>query len=382
MKRVAVLGSTGSIGKQTLEVLSHIGGYEIASLSANENLSLLLKQIREFHPENVYIRDPIDARVIKKYYPRINVFSGKNGLLDLTDIPADTCVMAISGFAALKPLLNLIEKGIDRIALANKESIVCAGAVITEKLKHSSSTLIPVDSEHSAIFQSISSNPRKFVSRLILTASGGAVRDIPLEELKTVSIEKVLQHPNWKMGFKITVDSATMVNKAFEVMEARWLFDVEPERIDVLIHRESIVHSLVEFVDGSMIGQMSIPDMRLPIQYALTYPDRKSSLVQTLDLSSIGRLTFEKVDIERYPAFPLGYEVLKEGGIMPTILNAADEVAVNAFLNKEITFGDIPYVIEKALSSVENKMNPSVEEIEEANEIGREVAKRIIKDIC
>ncbi|RKX55085.1 MAG: 1-deoxy-D-xylulose-5-phosphate reductoisomerase, partial [Thermotoga sp.] len=268
VKRVAVLGSTGSIGKQTLEVISHLRNYEVVSLSANENLTLLIDQIRRFHPENAYIRDPLDAKILKKFYPRINIFSGEDGLYKLTDIPVNVCVVAISGFAALKPLLNLIKVGIDRIALANKESIVCAGKIITERLRYSSSTLIPVDSEHSAIFQSISANSRSDVSRLILTASGGSVRDIPIDELKAVDVEKVLQHPNWKMGNKITVDSATMVNKAFEVIEARWLFDVEPEKIDVLIHRQSIIHSLVEFIDGSVIGQMSTPDMRLPIQYA------------------------------------------------------------------------------------------------------------------
>lgn len=379
VKRVAVLGSTGSIGKQTLEVISHLRNYEVVSLSANENLTLLIDQIRRFHPENVYIRDPLDAKVLKKFYSRINIFSGEDGLYKLTDIPVNLCVVAISGFAALKPLLNLIKIGIDRIALANKESIVCAGKIITERLKYSSSTLIPVDSEHSAIFQSISANSRSDISRLILTASGGSVRDIPIDGLKAVSVEKVLQHPNWKMGNKITVDSATMVNKAFEVIEARWLFDVEPEKIDVLIHRQSIIHSLVEFIDGSVIGQMSTPDMRLPIQYALTYPNRQPSLVKPLNLASIKQLTFETVDIKRYPLFPLGYEVLKEGGIMPTFLNAANEAAVNAFLHGKISFGDISYIVEKTLNNVENKNNPSVEEIEEAYKSGKETAEKIIK---
>ncbi|MCD6239741.1 MAG: 1-deoxy-D-xylulose-5-phosphate reductoisomerase [Thermotogae bacterium] len=379
VKRVAVLGSTGSIGKQTLEVISHLRNYEVVSLSANENLTLLIDQIRRFHPENAYIRDPLDAKILKKFYPRINIFSGEDGLYKLTDIPVNVCVVAISGFAALKPLLNLIKVGIDRIALANKESIVCAGKIITERLRYSSSTLIPVDSEHSAIFQSISANSRSDVSRLILTASGGSVRDIPIGELKAVNVEKVLQHPNWKMGNKITVDSATMVNKAFEVIEARWLFDVEPEKIDVLIHRQSIIHSLVEFIDGSVIGQMSTPDMRLPIQYALTYPNRQPSLVKPLNLASIKQLTFETVDTKRYPLFPLGYEVLKEGGIMPTFLNAANEVAVNAFLHGRISFGDISYIVEKTLSNVENKSNPSVEEIEDAYKSGKEAAEKMIR---
>ncbi len=363
VRRVAILGSTGSIGVQTLDVISKMGDtFEVFAITAGKNLSLLAEQVEKFQPSLVCIVDEGDADVLRNMFPAIEVLCGDEGLCAVAaDERVDVVVNAVVGSAGLMPSWAAVSSG-KRLCTANKESLVMAGELLMSKARETDAQVFPIDSEHSALWQAMLSGKRSEIKRLILTASGGPFwnADVNFDE---VSPEQALTHPNWSMGTKITIDSATMMNKALEIIEARWLFDIPPERIDVLIHPQSIVHSIVEFIDGSQIAQMSIPDMRLPIQYALTYPSRMPSAVKPLELHEIGKLEFYKPDLEKYPSISLAYEALRRGGTAPIVLNAANEVAVEMFLEGRIKFSQIYELVSRALNEVESREVKSVEEI-------------------
>ncbi|OQW98794.1 MAG: 1-deoxy-D-xylulose-5-phosphate reductoisomerase [Elusimicrobia bacterium A5] len=347
MKKISVLGSTGSIGTSALDVITHLNNFKIIGLSANNNKSLLKEQSRKFKPEITVV--------------------GSNGLKNISLISkADVVLISVVGAAGLIPLINAI-KFKKKIALANKEALVIAGDLITGLLKKYPAKIIPVDSEHSAIFQCIDGKNKEEISKIILTASGGPFRNYTKKNLSKVKVEDVLKHPTWKMGRKITVDSATMINKGFEVIEAHYLFGIPYQKIEVVIHPQSIVHSAVEFVDGSIIAQMGRADMRLAIQYALTYPERKASTVKKLDLPSVGKLEFFKFSTRNFPCFELALTSAKFGGTMPVVLNAANEVAVKKFLEGKIRFLQIPKLIERAMKKHRVIKNPNLEDILDAD---------------
>jgi len=347
MKKISVLGSTGSIGTAALDVITHLNNFKVIGLSANNNKSLLKEQSKKFKPEITVV--------------------GSNGLKNISLISkADVVLISVVGAAGLIPLINAI-KFKKKIALANKEALVIAGDLIAGLLKKYPAEIIPVDSEHSAIFQCIDGKSKEEISKIILTASGGPFRNYSKKELSKVKVRDVLKHPTWKMGRKITVDSATMINKGFEVIEAHYLFGIPYEKIEVVIHPQSIVHSAVEFVDGSVIAQMSKADMRLAIQYALTYPERKFSTVKKLDLPSVGKLEFFNFSPGNFPCFELALTSAKTGGTMPAVLNAANEVAVKKFLEGKIQFLEIPKLIEKAVKRHKVIKNPDLEDILDAD---------------
>lgn len=351
-KRLSILGSTGSIGVSTLDVVERFPDrFEISGLAAGQNSFLLEEQIKKFHPRVVSLSDESAAENLRKKVSGVEIFTGLEGLIKVSTIPdIDMVVSALVGAIGLIPTLSAIRAGKD-IALANKEVLVMAGEIVMKEASERGIKILPVDSEHSAIFQCLKGQRYEDVRRLILTASGGPFIDYSLSMLKKVTPREALKHPNWKMGQKITVDSATMMNKGLEVIEAHRLFGVETERISILIHPQSIIHSAVEFKDGSIISQMSLPDMKGPISYALSYPERLESNIPPLDLSVIGSLTFFEPDNERFPCIPLAYSALKQGGTMPTVLNASNEVAVKAFLDNQIEFMDIPVIIEETMAA-------------------------------
>lgn len=355
MKKLAILGSTGSIGKNTLNVVRNLNNrgfpVKIAFLAAFSNFELLKQQIKEFNVGAAAIIDENGYVKLKSLTPACDcrIVKGMDGVLELIESESyDLLVNAFVGFAGLIPTIRTIKRGKD-IALANKESLVVGGELITELLKSSSSKLIPVDSEHSAILQCINGEPGNSVKKLILTASGGPFLNLSKNELESVTPEKALMHPNWRMGHKITVDSSTLMNKGFEIIEGKWLFDMDIKNIDVLIHPNSIVHSLVEFNDGSVKAQLGVPDMQIPIQYAITYPGRISSEVKRLNLAETGKLTFFKPDFDKFECLKLAYDVMDMGGTYPVVMNASNEIAVDLFLKKKIGFLDIPYLIKKTL---------------------------------
>ncbi|MGH7418722.1 MAG: 1-deoxy-D-xylulose-5-phosphate reductoisomerase, partial [Candidatus Rokuibacteriota bacterium] len=331
MRRVVLLGSTGSIGRQTLDVAAHLGDVQIAGLATQGNVELLAAQAEQVRPEAVAVGEPEAAARLRAALPKsITVLEGPSGLADLAALPgADLVLVAVVGVAGLAPTLAALRAGKD-VALATKEALVAAGALVTAEARRQSAAILPVDSEHSAIFQCLRDIPRDELRRVLLTASGGPFRDRPLEAIYGATPEEALSHPTWKMGKKITVDSATLMNKGFEVIEARWLFDLPPERIEVVIHPQSLVHGMVELIDGSILAQVAPPDMRLPIQYALTYPQRRPSMMSPLRWDRAGgvTMTFARPDRDRFPALGLAYEALAVGGTMPAALNAANEVAV------------------------------------------------------
>ena len=354
-KRISILGSTGSIGRSTMSIIEdNPAEFKIVGLCAGKNLDLLCDQIVRHRPSYVSVREEKDAEKLHKllvvktgrsFLPEI--YYGDQGAENLATLrEADITVSAIVGSAALRPTYLAVKAG-KRIALANKESIVMAGRIIMNEAKKSKASILPVDSEHSAIFQSMLGHNRKDIKRLILTASGGPFYNRKKNNLRNVKLAEVLDHPNWKMGRKITVDSATLMNKALEVIEARWLFDIPPEKISVMIHRESIVHSIVEYKDGSMIAQMGIPDMRVPISYALTYPERINVERSTLNLEEVGKLTFAKPDPLKFPSLDFAYETLSLGDSAAVVLNAANEASVYAFLCGKIKFLEIPVLIKR-----------------------------------
>ena len=351
MRKITILGSTGSIGKQTLEVIREQKNIEVVALTANQNIELLEQQIIEFKPKCVVVMDEKKAMKLQKIIgSKTEVLWGMDGLITVATLSEiNLVVTAIVGMIGLRPTIAAIKSGKD-IALANKETLVTAGAIIMDLVKKHKVRLLPVDSEHSAIFQCLNGEQASAVESIILTASGGPFRGYTKARLEEVSLEQALKHPNWSMGAKITVDSSTLVNKGLEVIEAKWLFDLSREQIQVVVHPQSIVHSMVEFIDGSIIAQMGLPDMKLPIQYALAYPDRVSNPYPRLKLNEIGTLTFEKPDLQVFKGLALAYDALKEGGSMPIVYNAANETAVDMFLKREIKYNDIVKIIDNAMT--------------------------------
>jgi len=376
-KKVFILGSTGSIGVSTLDVIRlHKDSFEVEGLTANRNIELLFKQIREFNPKYVVVKDENLANSFKDNLPKGTIFlSGENGLIKATrEAEYDILLSALVGFAGLQPTIEGIKKG-KRIALANKETLVVAGEIITQLVKQYNAELIPVDSEHSAIFQCLTGEKNNEIEKLILTASGGPFFSKSKEELKHVTIAQALKHPNWEMGNKVTIDSATMMNKGLEMIEAHWLFNLPASKIEVIIHPQSIVHSMIEFIDGSIKAQLSKPDMRLPIQYALTYPNRMPNSFTNTKLTEIESLTFHKPDFAKFECLQLAFDVLETGGTAPAILNAANEIAVDMFLKGKVSFVEIPEMIKNALNHVENKSKPDLETIIEYDSLTRKYFK-------
>lgn len=382
MKKVIILGSTGSIGTQTLDVIKNFKeNFEIVGLTAYNNVELLSKQIREFNPKVVAVKDEDKANQLReKLEENVEILTGSKGLQEIVKYDADLVVVAVEGIAGLIPTVTAIQRGKD-IALANKEVLVTAGQIVMDLAKKKGIRLLPIDSEHSAILQCLKGNDRKEISRLILTASGGPFRGKKKEVLKKVTVEQALNHPNWKMGKKITIDSATLMNKGFEVIEAKWLFDISEDKIDVVVHPQSIIHSMVEYIDGSIIAQLATADMRIPIQYALNYPTRNYiKEVKFLDFSVITQLTFEKPDLETFRCLSLAYEALKIGGTMTTVLNAADEIAVSLFLNKKIEFLQIAEIIEESMKEHNNIQNPTLDDIINVDkEVKEKIAKKYMR---
>jgi len=370
LKRLAILGSTGSIGQQTLDVVrSFPGRFNVIGLGAGSNIALLVEQVEEFQPKLVSIESASSTEIL---HGRTRQILPSQELVAHPDI--DLVVIAISGKAGLDPTLAAIRAG-KRIALATKEVLVLAGGAITSEAKQHGARILPIDSEPSAIWQCMRGE-EKGISRLILTASGGPFRHLSLEELKTVSAQQALEHPTWRMGPKITIDSATLMNKGFEAIELSWLFDVPMEDIDIVIHPQSIIHSMVEFVDGSIKAQLSPPDMRLPIQYALFFPERLPNHLPHLDFSETGSLTFETPDREKFPCLGLALEAGRKGGTYPAVLSAADEVAVSLFLEERIGYMDIPKLVAEALEAHQNITNPSLEDLLAADAWARERVHR------
>lgn len=366
MKNISVLGSTGSIGTQTLDVVRKSEGeLKVSALAAGRDISGLEKQVREFKPGLVCVGDADLAGDLKTALKdtETKVVSGMEGLIEVSTVPeADTVVTAVVGMMGIKPTISAIESGKD-IALANKETLVTAGHIIMPLAKEKGIKILPVDSEHSAVFQCLTAEPETAVDNIILTASGGPFRGYSAAQLEKVTLEQALAHPNWSMGKKITIDSATMVNKGLEVIEAKWLFDVTQDHIKVVVHPQSIIHSMVEFCDGAVKAQLGTPDMRLPIQYALFYPDRRPMDTERLDFYKVGKLDFEEPDMEVFKGLRFAYDALKAGGNMPTIFNAANELAVSRFLKGDISFVQIYEMIEKAMSDVDYKDDPDIEEV-------------------
>lgn len=352
---LSILGSTGSIGTQTLEVVRLFPDrLRVRALTAHSNAALLIEQALEFQPDCVVLGDEGELETVREALggTEIRVLCGSEGLSEAATLPeADTVVAAVVGFAGMEPVLAAIKAG-KRIALANKETLVVAGALVGRLVREHGATLIPVDSEHSAIFQCLVGEPENSVERLILTASGGPFRTRPRDTFAAITRDEALQHPNWSMGAKITIDSATMMNKGLEVIEARWLFDLGADRIDVLVHPQSIIHSMVAFADGSTKAQLGVPDMKVPIQYALSYPTRWDAPHERLDWTALQCLDFETPDLEKFPCLRLAYEALRKGGTAPAVLNAANEAAVALFLNERLRFVDIPRVIEAVLDAL------------------------------
>ena len=365
MKNIAILGSTGSIGTQTLEVVRENGDIRVSGLAAGNNIELLEMQIREFSPALAVVWDEEKAKTlaVKVADLPVRVLSGMDGLLELAAMPeAETLVTAIVGMIGIRPTMAAIEAGKD-IALANKETLVTAGHLIMPLAKQCGVRILPVDSEHSAIFQALTGEADNPVSKLLITASGGPFRGRDRGFLEQVRVEDALQHPNWTMGQKITIDSATLVNKGLEVMEAKWLFGVDLDRIQVVVQPKSIIHSMVEFADGAVMAQMGTPDMKLPIQYALYYPERRRLPGQRLDFWTLGQITFEKPDLDTFRGLPLAMEAARVGGSLPTVFNAANEMAVAAFLDRKIRFLDIYEIIEDAMASHKSVEAPDLEQI-------------------
>ena len=376
MKELVILGSTGSIGTQSLEVARR-QGYSVSGLVAGSNTDLLEIQAREWKPKTVAVFNKEKAKdlKIKLADTDIKVLSGDEGVCEVAGGKGDTVINAIVGIAGLKPTLSAIESG-KTIALANKETLVTGGEIVKKKAKEKDVAILPVDSEHSAIFQSLQGAPMGSLKKIMLTASGGPFFGKTKKDLQNVTVNEALNHPNWSMGAKITIDSATLMNKGLEVIEAVHLFDISAENIEVLVHRQSIVHSGVELSDGAVIAQLGTPDMRLPIQYALTYPERSDYAFETLDLFKAGTLTFEKPDTDTFRCLPLCIKAINEGGIAPTVVNGANEEAVKLFLEGKIKFLQIADLVEKAFTSVDNKKDFSLEDIFHADETARAIIRK------
>jgi 1-deoxy-D-xylulose-5-phosphate reductoisomerase len=366
MKRVTILGSTGSIGRNALNVIDNCEDqFSVIGLSANRNSQLLVEQAKKYQPKFVSIIDSEGADYVEQKLRSFDVIilKGREGLLELASYENnDLLLNALVGTSGMEPTINAIRSKVD-VALSNKESLVMAGSIINELATRNGVKIFPVDSEHSAIWQCLAGEDSKEINKIILTGSGGPFRTLPIEMFNTITLDQALNHPNWDMGNKITIDSATMMNKGLEVIEAYWLFNLPPEKIEIVIHPQSIIHSMVEFKDKSIKAQLGLPDMKIPIQYALTYPSHHETNWEELDLTEINTLTFEKPDFTKFPCMKLAFEVLDLGGTAPAVLNVANEQAVYRFLNKEISFKEIPIIIEMACEKHENVSAPSLDEI-------------------
>lgn len=365
MKKIAILGSTGSIGTQTLDIVREQGDIQVVAMAAGSNISLLEAQMREFRPSLVSVWDEKKASELRTNTKDlgIKIVSGMEGLLEVSVIPeSEILVTAIVGMLGIRPTIAAIKAG-KKIALANKETLVTAGHIIIPLAKEYKVPILPVDSEHSAIFQSLQGAGDNKISRILLTASGGPFRGRKADELKNIQVEDALKHPNWSMGRKITIDSSTLVNKGLEMMEAKWLFDVALDQIQVVVHPQSVIHSAVEYQDGAVIAQLGTPDMRLPIQYALYYPERRNLSGRRLDLFEIADLTFEKPDTDTFRGLALAYQAMEKGGNIPTVYNAANEKAVSLFLDRKISYPEITELIEACMENAEFIDHPDVDEI-------------------
>ncbi|WP_394876884.1 1-deoxy-D-xylulose-5-phosphate reductoisomerase [Mammaliicoccus lentus] len=362
MKNIAILGASGSIGQQALDVIrEHATGFNLVAFSVGKNIAYAQNIINEFKPDIVSVQYEEDIE--KLSHLDVEIVYGDKGLLAVSTYhKTDLLLNSILGSIGLKPTMAAIEAGID-IALANKETLVVAGELVMNKAKEKNVKILPVDSEHSAIFQCLHGENNQNINKLIITASGGSFRDLTRDELKDVTLEDALNHPNWSMGQKITIDSATMMNKGLEVIEAKWLFDLNIDQIETILHKESIIHSMVEFNDSSIIAQLGTPDMRTPIQYAFTYPERAPRDAERLNLAQIGQLNFKEMDFNRFKCIKLAYKALSIGGTMPVVLNAVNEVAVGKFLNKEISFLDIERMIEKEMKEHQVIASPDLDTI-------------------
>ena len=382
MKQIAILGSTGSIGTQTLDVVrQHPSEFSVYALSAHRSLDLLIQQALEFNPAVVCIADEHLYQPLREALSDlpIKVMAGEKAIAEMVTMPAiDVVVAAMVGYAGLRPTIEAI-KAKKTIALANKETLVVAGEIICRLAKRHQVSILPVDSEHSAIFQSLVGEDMHSVEKLLLTASGGPFRTFTYEQMQHVTAAQALQHPNWEMGAKITIDSASMMNKGFEVIEARWLFDIPVEKIQVLVHPQSVIHSAVQFVDGSVKAQLGTPDMRIPIQYALTYPARWLSDVPRLDLFAVKQLTFEEPDMQRFPNLRLAYEAMEKGGNIPCILNAANEVVNLAFREGKCGFLQMSEVIEQTMGTTSFITEPTYEDYVQTDKEARKIAKELLK---
>lgn len=380
MKNIAILGSTGSIGQSTLEVIRHFPDkFRVMGISANSNIDILHKQIKEFHPRFVGVRDIAASKKLKaRLKSNIKLFVGEEGLEALVENrEIDKIVLAISGSSALSPLLKAIQCG-KQIALANKEALVMAGHIIMDEAAKKKIKIIPIDSEQSAIWQCLDGEDVFKLKNIYLTASGGPFKQTRIEDLRNISVKKVLKHPKWKMGKKISVDSATLMNKGLEFLETMFLFDIPPDKIKILMHPEAIVHSMVEFIDGIVLAQLSATDMRIPIQYALSYPERLLNLLPSINFYKLKELHFEAPDFRRFPCLRLAYWAACELGTMPAVLNAANEVSVDEFLKRRIRFTSIPKIIEKVLARHRNKVRPNLDDIQDADAWARKEAYKII----
>lgn len=384
MKKISILGSTGSVGQTTLDIVSdYPDQFKVVGLAAGKNMSTLIKQIKEFQPEVVSVQDETSRNILLDAGVNIEIGVDQEGACMVAALaPADVVVSAIVGAAGLKPTFAAIHAG-KTILLANKESMVISGALMCQKAQSHQARILPIDSEHSAIFQCLQSHPNKeanaHIQKVILTASGGPFFFKENLDFNTITVEQALKHPNWSMGPKITIDSATMMNKALEIIEAKWLFDLAPKQIDVLVHPQSIIHSMVEFVDGSALSQMGIPDMRGPIGYALAYPERLPQLVKSADLAQIQNLSFFKPDHGRYPSIPLAFNALEASPTHPAVFNGANEMCVQAFLDQTINFNHIFSILDQTLSSYSGGPSDNLEDFVDANNWGCQKAKQEIE---
>jgi len=366
MKKITILGSTGSIGENALSVIDNFNDqFRVMGLSANKNSKLLVEQVKKYQPKFVSIIDNNAADLVEEQLSSfdVKILKGREGLLELASYEnIDLLLNALVGSAGMEPTIKAIQSKVD-VALSNKESLVMAGSIINDLAIRNRVKIFPVDSEHSAIWQCLTGEDNKEINKIILTGSGGPFRTLPIEEFNTITLEQALNHPNWDMGNKITIDSATMMNKGLEVIEAYWLFNLPTEKIEIVIHPQSIIHSMVEFKDKSIKAQLGLPDMKIPIQYALTYPSHYEADWKELDLTEIHSLTFEKPDFKKFPCMKLAFDALAAGGTAPAVLNVANEQAVYKFLNKEISFNEIPKIIEMACEKHELVSAPSLDEI-------------------
>lgn len=383
MKSIVILGSTGSIGTNSLDVISRYPDkYRATYLVAHKNIDLLQQQIASYRPKGVGVIDECAGSVLQKLVNgTVEIVTGLDGVEELVQRDdVDLVVSSLVGFSGVRPTIKAIEAG-KTIALANKETLVVAGELIMELAQKNNVSIIPVDSEHSAILQCLIGEDKETIAKVILTASGGPFVNTSIEKLKSVTVDEALNHPNWKMGNKITIDSATLMNKGLEVIEAHHLFGLPPGKIEVVIHPQSIIHSMVEFIDGSVKAQLGVPDMKIPIQYALTYPQRANSNFERINFAATGTMEFREPDLSQFPCLRLAIEAMYAGGTMPTVLNAANEIAVEAFLNKEISFMQIPACIERAMNNHTAVMSPTLKIIQETDRETRKQTRTYIESI-